>query len=274
MAVGKRWLRDELIIAMNLYCKLPFGQLDHRTPIIIEVANKLGRTPSSLAMKLSNFASLDPILQDRGIQGLRGASKADREIWQEFYTNWEELAIESEERFQELFENLIPEESELPNQRKFNKPIPIKTPRSQPTGSTEATVTIKARIGQNFFRQTVLANYNSRCCITGNPIPELLVASHILPWGSYIEHRLNPHNGLCLARTQDTAFDKGLITFDEDYRLIISAYLESFLPDETLYRNFVAYCGKKIHWPNKFPPEPDFIRRHREEVFIGKEITN
>jgi predicted restriction endonuclease len=274
MALGKRWLRNELIITMNLYCKLPFGQLDQRTPIIIEVANKLGRTPSSLAMKLSNFASLDPILQARGIQGLRGASKADREIWQEFDANWEELAIESEERVQELFENVIPEEYELPKKRKFNKPIPIQTPRSQSTDSTEATVTVKARIGQNFFRQTVLANYNSRCCITGNPIPELLVASHILPWGSYIEHRLNPHNGLCLARTQDTAFDKGLITFDDDYRLIISAYLESFLPDETLDRNFVAYCGQQINLPDKFYPAPDFIRRHREEIFIGKEISN
>lgn len=274
MALGKRWLRDELIIAMNLYCKLPFGELDKKTPIIIEVANKIGRTPSSLSMKLCNLASLDPILQARGIQGLRNASKADREIWQEFYANWEELVIESEERFQELFENLIPEEYELPNQRKFNNPIPIKTPRSQPTDSTEATVTVKARIGQKFFRQTVLANYNSRCCITGNPIPELLVASHILPWGDYIEHRLNPHNGLCLARTQDIAFDKGLITFDEDYRLIISDYLESFLPDETLYRNFVAYCGQQINLPDKFYPDRDFIRRHREAIFIGKEISN
>ncbi|MGL4500325.1 MAG: HNH endonuclease [Planktothrix sp.] len=274
MALGKRWFRDELIIAMNLYCKLPFGQLDHRTPIIIEVAHKLGRTPSSLAMKLSNFASLDPQLKARGIQGLRGASKADREIWQEFHANWEKLTIESEERFQELLEKVIPEEFEILNPQKSNQPLPIKTPRTQPTGSTEATVTVKARIGQNFFRQTVLANYNSRCCITGNPIPELLVASHILPWGNYIEHRLNPYNGLCLARTQDIAFDKGLITFDEDYRLIISAYLESFLPDEALYRNFIDYQGKQIHFPNKFYPDSDFLRRHREEIFVPKKISN
>jgi hypothetical protein len=105
MPRGKPWLRNELIIAMNLYCKLPFGQLDNRTRIIIEVAERLGRTPSSLAMKLVNFASLDPVLQARGIQGLRGASKADRLIWQEFNTKWEQLGEESEARFQELFEN-------------------------------------------------------------------------------------------------------------------------------------------------------------------------
>ncbi|NJO46873.1 MAG: hypothetical protein HC835_15300 [Oscillatoriales cyanobacterium RM2_1_1] len=91
MNVRKPWTRDELIIAMNLYCKLPFGQLDHRKPIIIEVAEKLGRTPSSLAMKLSNFASLDPIEQARSIRGLSGASKADRKIWEEFTANREQL---------------------------------------------------------------------------------------------------------------------------------------------------------------------------------------
>ncbi|MBD2777663.1 HNH endonuclease [Iningainema tapete] len=269
MALGKRWSRDELIIAMNLYCKLPFGQLDHRTPIIIEVSQKLGRTPSSLSMKLCNFASLDPVLQARGIQGLRGASQADREIWQEFYTNWEELGAESEERFQALFENTISEDHQLPTQRKSQTVRSIKIPRSQPTGSTEAEVTVKARIGQNFFRQTVLANDDSRCCITGNPIPELLIASHILPWGSYPEHRLNPHNGLCLSRTQDAAFDNGMITFDEDYRLVLSAYLESFLPEETLERNFVAYRGQQMRLPEKFQPAPDFLRRHREEIFLG-----
>lgn len=269
MNLRQRWSRDELIIAMNLYCKLPFGQLDHRTPLIIEVAQRLGRTPSSLAMKLCNFASLDPIQQARGIQGLRGASQADRAIWGEFLTNWEELGIESEERFQELLENAMPEEHQLPRQGKSKKVMPIKTPRSQPNSSTEVEVTVKARIGQNFFRQTVLSAYGIRCCITGNPVPELLVASHILPWGKYPEHRLNPHNGLCLARTQDAAFDQGLITFDESYRLVLSPYLENFLPDETLERNFVAYCGKPMRLPEKFQPNADFLRYHREELFIG-----
>lgn len=60
MSQGKRWTHDELMLAMNLYCKLPFGQLRHGNPLIIEVAQKLDRTPSSLSMKLCNLASLDP----------------------------------------------------------------------------------------------------------------------------------------------------------------------------------------------------------------------
>lgn len=67
MTSRKPWTHVELLIAMNLYCKLPFGQLDHRNSLIIEVAQKLGRTPSSLSMKLCNLASLDPRLQARGI---------------------------------------------------------------------------------------------------------------------------------------------------------------------------------------------------------------
>lgn len=268
MTLGKRWTRDELIIAMNLYCKLPFGQLDRRTPIIIEVAQKLGRTPSSLSMKLCNLASFDPVLQARGIQGLRGASKADRGIWQEFYTNWEELGVKSEELLQELFDNVIPEEYQLPLQPKSQNVREIKIPKSQPTGETEVEASVKARIGQSFFRQTILANYNSRCCITGNPIPQLLIASHILPWGDYPEHRLDPHNGLCLARTQDAAFDGGMITFDEDYRLVLSSYLEIFLQEDVLEHNFVAYHGKQMRLPEKFQPNPNFLRRHREEIFL------
>lgn len=62
------WTRDELILAINLYCKLPFGKIHRGNPDIVELANLLGRTPSSIAYKLVNFASLDPSLQARGIR--------------------------------------------------------------------------------------------------------------------------------------------------------------------------------------------------------------
>ncbi|MBD2555269.1 HNH endonuclease [Limnothrix sp. FACHB-708] len=271
MNLRKSWTRDELIIAMNLYCKLSFGQFHHKTPIIIEVAAKLGRTPSSLAMKLSNFASLDPVHQARGIRGLSGASKADQEIWEEFAANWEQLGTESEERFQELvgFEPSILNQALIKQKSKTSKPPSTKYPPDRGIEATEAQVITKIRIGQNFFRQMVLSSYSNRCCITGNPISELLIASHIIPWREQSEHRLNPHNGLCLARTHDAAFDQGLITFDENYNLVLSRCLQEFLPEETLEINFVSYAGSQLRLPEKFHPEPDFLRFHREEVFLG-----
>jgi len=65
----KRWTREELLVALNLYHKLTFGQLHFRNPAIIALAEKLGRSAGSLAMKLNNFASLDPVQQLRGIKG-------------------------------------------------------------------------------------------------------------------------------------------------------------------------------------------------------------
>lgn len=84
MATGKRWQREELIAALMLYRKLDFGQLHAKNPDVIRLAEKLDRTPGSVAMKLCNFASFDPKLQERGIKGLQGASKLDQEIWDEF----------------------------------------------------------------------------------------------------------------------------------------------------------------------------------------------
>jgi predicted restriction endonuclease len=268
MPSGKPWAYDELVIAMNLYCKLPFGQLRHGNPLIVEVAHKLGRTPSSLSMKLCNLAALDPYHQARGIKGLSSTSKADREIWDEFNSDWERLGVESEEKLQILLGKAAEEEQTISEtKRRIQRKLAIEIPIREPTGPTETTMTTKARLGQRFFRQSVLASYNCRCCITGNPIPELLVASHILPWGSYPEHRLNPRNGLCLAQTQDAAFDKGLITFDKDYKLVLGPYLREFLPNESLERNFLAYEGKQIQMPDKFMPDSGFMQKHREVVF-------
>ena len=80
MAAGNRWTRDQLLIVLNLYHKLRFGQFDQRQAVIIDLANRIGRTPSAVAMKLSNLASLDPALQLRGIEGLKGASNLDRAV--------------------------------------------------------------------------------------------------------------------------------------------------------------------------------------------------
>lgn len=268
MTQGKPWTHDELMLAMNLYCKLPFGQLRHGNPLIITVAQKLGRTPSSLSMKLCNLASLDPYHQARGIKGLSGASRADREAWNEFTANWEQYGLASEERLQQLLGHVELVKPSVPEKSKSKYLLAIKHPPIKPSGPTEKILSVKTRLGQQFFRQSVLASYNSCCCITGNPVPELLIASHILPWGKYPEQRLNPRNGLCLAQTQDAAFDKGLITLDENYRLVISPYLREYLPNDSLTRNFLDYEGKQIMMPEKFPPDAEFMQMHREEVFL------
>ena len=96
------WTRNELLIAFNLYCKTPFGRLHRNNPDVIQLASVIGRTPSAVAMKLVNFASLDPAHQRRNVSGLRNVSRLDREIFEEFSLNWEALAFESEQALARL----------------------------------------------------------------------------------------------------------------------------------------------------------------------------
>ena len=76
--IRNRWNREQLKLAYYLYCQLPFGRLHNRNPEIIELAKLIGRTPSAVAMKLVNFASLDPIITGSGRKGLSAASELDR----------------------------------------------------------------------------------------------------------------------------------------------------------------------------------------------------
>ena len=263
MATGKPWSREELIVVFNVYCTMSFGQMHSRNPRIIEIARVLGRTPGSVAMKLVNFASFDPAHQARGVSGLSGASRADRVIWDEFHSDWERLAFESEHRLNELMP--IPEGQVKPSGLPIARPIQF--PDSLPDGPTESIRAVRVRTVQGFFRKAVLAAYQCRCCITGNPVPELLIASHILPWSEFPENRIDPSNGLCLAAHFDKAFDQGLISFDEDMRLLISTELRRHLPNDALIREFIPMENAELRMPEKFRPNLDFMRHHRERIF-------
>ena len=165
----KLWTREELILAVNLYCKLPFGRLHRLNPEVIHLANLIGRTASSVAYKLVNFASLDPSLKTRGIKGASNASKLDAEIWNEFFNNWDILPFESEKMLAEFEHTTIEQLNhisviDLPKEGKIRDQI------------------VKVRVNQSFFRTSILASYNNTCCITGIQQPEFLIAGHIKPW--------------------------------------------------------------------------------------------
>jgi putative restriction endonuclease len=258
-----RWTRDELLIVLNLYHKLRFGQFDSRQPVIIDLAKRLGRTPGSVAMKLNNLASLDPVLKLRGIKGLAGASNLDRAVWEDFHENPADLVPLSQQRFDALFAESEEEIVEI---------LPgtgIRIRKRPPTGATEITTLTKQRRGQDYFREIVLNNYGNRCGITGLPIRELLIASHILPWRSHEAERLNVRNGICLNRLHDAAFDQGLISFDDQYRLILSSNLKVLLSHESLKSSFETHYGKALELPDDaIPPESRFLAEHRQRFKI------
>lgn len=268
MTPRKKWTRDELMVALNVYHKLTFGQLHARQPVIVAVAKKLGRGPNSLAMKLSNFASLDPALRLRGIKGLEGASALDRSTWEEFHRNLDEAVPVTESALRNLFSAGEEDEVEvLPRNG-------IQVRKTVPSGPTQIVADVKVRRGQEFFRNAVLNNFGGRCGVTQLAVRELLVASHILPWGAYPEERLNVRNGLCLSRLHDAAFDRGLVSFDGNLRLVLSSRLKGEVSQRAILENFVAYEGMALQIPEDGAlPQLEFLAAHHARWILDKETA-
>lgn len=131
----------------------------------------------------------------------------------------------------------------------------------------------KRRKGQDYFRHMILLNYNSRCALTGIDIPQLLLASHIIPWAekAHKQERLNPCNGICLSALYDKAFDQGLITISpDDYSVILSSALQEHKTAEFYDKHFGSIAGKKIQVPKDYAPKRDFLAYHRDHVFVGR----
>lgn len=130
----------------------------------------------------------------------------------------------------------------------------------------------KRRKGQDYFRHMILFNYGCRCALTGINIPQLLLASHIIPWAdkSHKQDRLNPCNGVCLSALYDNAFDKGLITISpDDYTVRLSSALRECESQDYYAKHFGSVNGQQIMLPLNYKPNRDFLAYHRDHVFIG-----
>lgn len=252
---AKRWTRQQLLIAFGLYCRVPFGRMHSKNSEIIKYAELIDRTPSALAMKLTNIASLDPAITSTGRKGLSSASNADKEMWEEMQNDWESFVIEVESEIAKIDKSGDESDANAPDTE------------GDYTGRDVETIT-KKRVGQSFFRTSVLSAYNYKCCITGLSIPKLLVASHIVPWRENPSNRLNPRNGLALSALHDKAFDLGLIAIDKNMRVILSN-AGDYCSDEFYQTALKKYENKPIAMPDKFSPNKDFIAYHREVIFLG-----
>jgi putative restriction endonuclease len=252
MAQRAGWTRDQQLLALRLYMRTRFGRLHGRNPDIIRLAEMICRTPNALAMKACNFASLDPAFRQTNRRGLTGASLADRAIWVEFADNSEALAAEAEEAFARLGPDVAAE---------GDADITI------PLGETDVARVVRARRVQSFFRAAVITSYGCRCAISGIPVPELLVASHIIPWSQSIERRADPTNGLCLNALFDRAFDRGFITIGTDGRVIVSKHLKSAAESSALACSLNEADGRELMVPDRFPPAAIALEYHRRQVF-------
>lgn len=246
------WSHDELLVAFRLYCHTPFGKLHKSNPDIIQLAQLIGRTPSAVGMKACNFASLDPVQQARDVKGLGNVSNSDRELWEAFTQNPESIAVEAEETYTKLLAG---------PQLKIDPELKL------PDGPTEVVKQVRARVVQSFFRNAVMVSYDYSCALSGIAIPELLNASHIIPWGVDKTRRADPRNGIAFNALYDRAFDRGLISFDDSLCVVVSEKLRSDNPPVLQKQALLDIEGKSLRRPHRFEPDHEAITYHREHIF-------
>jgi putative restriction endonuclease len=227
------------MLAIELYCRTPFGRIHKGNPEIIQLADVLGRTPSSAAMKMSNFAALDETIDQKGMGNV---SEADRETWSEFFESPATFLDRVDSIKQTQF--VLPERAAVPELRE----------------GRDVEYTAKGRRNQDFFRRSVLAAYDNRCAVTGITQSELLTASHIVGWAEDVDLRVNPTNGICLNALHDRAFDRHLISFADDLTLVVSKRLKMTTENRPFFE------GRKLQLPKRFRPARDCLIRHRDAL--------
>jgi len=253
LAERRNWSEDEVRHALVLYLKTDFGRLHKGNSDVISLAKFLKRTPSAVALKLVNLAALDTSIPQKG---MGNTSQTDRYVWAEFKS---------------VPDNII--EAFAQQSRQFLPLVgtPIEPGSSQGMaeeeigfdfeGSEKQVVTTR-RIEQDLFRKMILVSYRHRCALTGIEDKRLLNASHIVPWKDDSEIRVNPTNGICLNVLHDRAFDRHMITFDEDYKMKIASHVPVIAK-----RELEKVDSVRLELPKRFLPDQSFLEQHRREFY-------
>lgn len=245
MSTRKPWTRDELLQALYLYVSTPFGQQHSRHPPIVVLAEDLGRTPSSVAMKLNNFTSLDPVELARGVKGLSGASRADRALFEEYLRD------------------------PVGTLAQIESPLTMPPDEESETVAPSDTLALRrVRLTQDVFRRNVRVAYGHRCAVSGIELETLLRASHIKPWAASAEReRTDPRNGILLAPFYDAAFDRGYITLEHNLRWRVSDALAAERSNVHIAHHLDMLHASHFDVPRELRPHEDFLEYHHQNVF-------
>ena len=252
----RNWTREETLMAFALYYLLPAKDIDKSGADIRRLANAIGRTPSAVALKAWNISAYDANRVASGRVGMRNGSKLDAQMWEEFSQKGDALI---EEGLALLERTLGGEE--------VSDAVSYAFVDLHPEGKERAAVRME-RVNQQYFRNSLIRNYEGKCCLTGLSTSSLLVASHIKPWSACDPktERLAASNGLLLNALHDRAFDKGLITLNKNLEIVVSSKLKhDSAANDLLYR----YEGRKIQLPISMPPAREFVEYHNDVVFVA-----
>lgn len=247
---NRLWTRDEFILALDLYFRTPFGQIHKNNPDIIKLAEFIGRTPSSVGMRLSNYANCDPKLKAAGIKGLDGGKEKCQPYWDEFANSRGKLmsaAIEARTHIVESHSNggnqFYTHVSEWDN--------------------------LVNEMYDYAFQDIVSKNYQSHCAISGMKASQFLVGCHIIPSSENEKEAMKASNGIFLNILYARAFVEGLIGFDTNYKIHFSPELQSHKL-ENGYHLFKRYEGESLKLGDVVvKPDVNFLEWHMDTVFKG-----
>lgn len=128
------------------------------------------------------------------------------------------------------------------------------------------------RVRSSIWSKRVKREYNHSCIIPNCDVSSesFVVAAHIKPDAvedEEIPHRTHILNGLCMCYHCHIAFDKGFISIEDDYKLIISDKFNR-IPDQHFKRMILS--SKNINIKERIDgrkPIIDFVRYHRTKIF-------
>ena len=127
---------------------------------------------------------------------------------------------------------------------------------------TEKEILAKARIGQGLYRENLINKHSGRCMLCGLRYKGLLIASHIKEWSkANNEERVDVNNGLLLCTLHDSLFDKHLISFDEEGKILISSKLNAHDAD---------LCNISVKSKIQITPEIEKYMKYHRDVFMNE----
>lgn len=126
-----------------------------------------------------------------------------------------------------------------------------------PPNNTERKGLVTSRVGQGAYRKRIIHRWEYKCAVTGFDKLDVLIASHIVPWAeSNDNERLDVDNGILLSPTYDALFDRHLISFENNGKIILSDSI-----DEKAYRKINVTGTEKIQNLSQYNLR--YLERHR-----------
>jgi len=150
-----------------------------------------------------------------------------RELQRDFTLTGHACVCDSIESLAVLFKRAAALAHSLPNQAEQDFDSAVAAELDALPGAvrgTEVERMVRQRVGQDTYRKAMLEYWNGACAVTGVAIPEILRASHALPWAECRTdaQRLDVYNGFLLTANLDALFDRYLVSFDPAGLLIVS----------------------------------------------------